>query len=143
MVASSRETNGRMTPSVRCSLIMICLASSGRVRRRRVLLTVCSDLPTLAAMSSAVRLNWFWSLAYAVASSRGLRSSRWAFSIMEISRRFCESRVRTMAGILSRPANLAARQRRSPATILYLPSSLALPYLELESESYLNYLDSA
>ena len=44
--------------------------------------------------------------------------------MIESSRRFWESRVRTMAGILSSPAILLARQRRSPATILYLPSSL-------------------
>ena len=43
--------------------------------------------------------------------------------MMESSRRFWESSVRTMAGIVLSPATFEARQRRSPATILYLPSS--------------------
>src|SRR4051812_10851583 len=53
------------------------------------------------------------------ASSSGVRSSRWRFSMIEISRAVSSSISSTSAGIVSRPASRDARQRRSPATSWY------------------------
>src|SRR5213596_3023254 len=53
------------------------------------------------------------------ASSRGERSSRCRFSMSAISSAVESSKRSTMAGTVSLPASLDARQRRSPAMISY------------------------
>src|SRR6266581_2705285 len=53
------------------------------------------------------------------ASSSGERSSRWRFSMSAISSAVASSKRSTMAGIVSLPAILDERQRRSPAMISY------------------------
>src|SRR5437773_4821408 len=53
------------------------------------------------------------------ASSSGERSSRCRFSISAISSAVASSKRSTIAGIVSLPASLEARQRRSPAMISY------------------------
>src|SRR4051812_16109632 len=57
------------------------------------------------------------------ASSRGERSSRWRFSMIEISSAVSSSISSTSAGMVSRPAAFDARQRRSPAMSWYSSSS--------------------
>src|SRR2546430_6421264 len=53
------------------------------------------------------------------ASSSGERSSRCRFSMSAISSAVASSKRSTIAGIVSLPASLEARQRRSPAMISY------------------------
>jgi hypothetical protein len=52
-----------------------------------------------------------------IASSSGLRSSRWMFSISDIASAASSGISRTSTGTSVRPAICAARQRRSPAMI--------------------------
>src|SRR6476659_8836216 len=58
--------------------------------------------------------------SYIAASSRGVRSSRWRFSMIAISRAVSSSISSISAGMVSSPARRDARQRRSPATIWYV-----------------------
>src|SRR3954451_8349929 len=53
--------------------------------------------------------------SYIAASSSGEMSSRWRFSMIEISSAVSSSMSSTSAGIVGRPAICDARQRRSPA----------------------------
>ena len=77
--------------------------------------------PTRRPTDSRVSPSSSTSAAQARASSTGLRSSRAMFSISAASSASASSRSRTSAGIVSRPAICAARQRRSPATSSYVP----------------------
>jgi hypothetical protein len=53
--------------------------------------------------------------SYNAASSSGEMSSRWRFSMIEISSAVSSSISSIRAGIVSSPACFEARQRRSPA----------------------------
>ena len=53
--------------------------------------------------------------SYIAASSSGEMSSRWRFSMIEISSAVSSSMSSTRAGIVACPAMRDARQRRSPA----------------------------
>ena len=93
------------------------------------------DFPTIAATVSAVASgSASSSRRQLVDSSRGVRLSRWTFSTI-IARMTSMSVIsRTMAGTSIRPAERAARQRRSPATISKRsPSSPAVAAVGLTS----------
>ena len=62
-----------------------------------------------------------WRRAYPSASSIGLRSARWRFSMSASSSTSRLLASRTMTGSVSSPASPEARQRRSPAMSSYLP----------------------
>ncbi len=79
--------------------------------------------PTRRATFSCVRPNSLTSVVQARASSTGFRFSRAMFSISPTSSAARSSYGDTNAGTMSKPAILAARQRRSPATSSYLSSS--------------------
>src|SRR6266545_475314 len=77
--------------------------------------------PIRWASSSWVAPNSASSCWYAAASSSGLSCARWMFS-SNASRSISSSRVsRMIAGIISMPSAIAARQRRSPITSSYRP----------------------
>ena len=89
------------------------------------MLAMCGrDLPTASAMSSCVRPKRSIRAWKPCASSIGLRSVRCTFSTIAISSTSTSLNSRMTAGIVCRPARCAARQRRSPATISYLPSAI-------------------
>ena len=87
--------------------------------RRIRLVTVTLDLPTASATSCCVSSNSSCSRFSAMASSIGLRFSRWIFSIRAMAIAASSPTGLIIAGILSNPANWLARQRRSPAMISY------------------------
>ena len=106
-----------------------------------MLIALTDRPPTRSPTCSSVKLNWSRNLRYAVAVSRGFRSARCRFSMSESSKRCWLVSVRTNAGTLSTPAIFAARQRRSPATIIYLPPfavttiGWSIPCTRIESAS--------
>jgi glutamate-1-semialdehyde 2,1-aminomutase len=79
------------------------------------LVTAARDRPTASAASWWVSSNSTISRCRAVASSSGLRSSRWMFSISAMAMAARSGTSRTTAGTSLNPASWAARQRRSPA----------------------------
>jgi len=79
--------------------------------------TAARERPTASAAWPWVRENSLISRCSDCASSSGLRSSRWIFSISAMAMTVRSSSSRTTTGTWARPASWAARQRRSPATI--------------------------
>ena len=78
---------------------------------------VVRDFPTASATCWWVSSNSFSRRCRAEASSRGLRSSRWMFSIRAMAMAPWSSTCLITTGTSLRPASCAARQRRSPAMI--------------------------
>ncbi|MNY47243.1 hypothetical protein D3C86_1824970 [compost metagenome] len=78
---------------------------------------VTRDLPTASATCCWVSWKSCCRRCRAAASSIGLRSSRWMFSISAMAIAASSLTSRTSAGMRSRPASWLARQRRSPAMI--------------------------
>ena len=93
--------------------------ASGSVSRRSVLATAGRLLPRRSATLSCVRPHCSISRFTPMASSTGFRSSRCRFSTSAASIRFTSSQSRMIAGISVSPAKRAARQRRSPAMMVY------------------------
>ncbi len=91
--------------------------TAGESLSSRIVLLICGrERPIRSASSSWVQEKSSSSWEYAAASSSGLSCERCRFS-SSASRSMSESSVsRTIAGIASRPASWAARQRRSPIT---------------------------
>ena len=88
------------------------LRSSSRSRFE----TAGRDRPTASATSRWVIENSSMRRATPRASSSGVRSSRWMFSMIAMLSAASSATSRTTAGTVSSPAAWAARQRRSPAT---------------------------
>jgi len=103
---------------------MVCTGSA-RLSRRSRLEAALRERPTACAASSCVMPNSFTSRCRPWASSSGLRSSRWMFSISDMAAADSSGTSRISTGRLSSPASRAARKRRSPAMISYLPLLLA------------------
>ena len=81
------------------------------------MLAALRERPTACAACSWVWPNSRTSRFRPCASSSGLRSSRWMFSISDIAAAASSGTSRTSTGTLSRPARRAARKRLSPAMI--------------------------
>ena len=80
-------------------------------------LTAARERPTASAACWCVRPNSRISRCSARASSSGLRSSRWMFSINAIASAASSPTGFTTTGTSASPAIWAARKRRSPAMI--------------------------
>ena len=104
-------------PAEIISAITISWTFEESFRRRMELVTAVLLLATLSAISSCFRWNSSIRRLYAIASSIGFRSSRWMFSIREISTISWSVNSFTTTGTSLSPAILAALQRRSPAMI--------------------------
>ena len=97
--------------------------SAGSFRSRSAFATVDRSFPTRCAIASWVSPWSSMRTSYASASSIAFRSSRWRFSTSASSKASRSLASRSTAGISFSPARCAARQRRSPARIRYLPPS--------------------
>src|SRR3989344_607604 len=123
---SDSINSGLVWPSVILPSESASCIACGRRSRRMVLLTYSRLLPTFSATSVCLNPNCLVSCSNALARSVGLRSSRWRFSIIASSSFVVSSSspARMSTGTEATPANLAARNRRSPAISSY---SLASP----------------
>jgi hypothetical protein len=104
----------------RSPAISICCTGSASEIRRSRLVVALRLRPMAWAASSWVRPNSLISRCTPCASSNGLRSSRWMFSISAIAAAAWSGTSRTSTGTSSSPAMRAARVRRSPAMISYI-----------------------
>src|SRR5574343_1902012 len=121
-VALSSASSARAWPMSRSPAISMVCTGSARFKRRSRLLAALRERPTAWPAASCVRPNSRIRRCRPCASSSGLRSSRWMFSISAIAAAASLGTSRTSTGTLSRPASLLARKRRSPAMISYLPT---------------------
>ena len=120
-VARSSASSARAWPMSRSPAISIDCTGSARLSRRSRLDAALRERPTACAASSWVRPNSLTRRCRPCASSSGLRSSRWMFSIKDMAAADSSGTSRISTGRLSSPARRAARKRRSPAMISYLP----------------------
>ena len=95
----------------------VCCTGVARLSRRSRLLAALRERPTACAAWSCVSWNSSIRRCSPCASSSGFRSSRWMFSISDITAADSSGTSCTSTGTSSRPASLAARKRRSPAMI--------------------------
>src|SRR5690554_2853470 len=95
---------------------MTLTSSASDISRNRLVM-VTRDLPTASATCCWVSSNSCCRRCSARASSMGLRSSRWIFSISAMAIAASSGTSRITAGMRSSPACWEARQRRSPAMI--------------------------
>mmetsp|Transcript_41613 Transcript_41613/g.97774 ORF Transcript_41613/g.97774 Transcript_41613/m.97774 type:complete len:208 (-) Transcript_41613:1874-2497(-) len=116
-VAPSSGSSARAWPMSRSPAISMACTGAARFSRRSRLLAALRDRPTVWAACSCVRPNSSVSRFRPWASSSGLRSSRWMFSISAIAAADSSGTSLTSTGTSRRPASLAARNRRSPAMI--------------------------
>ena len=113
--SAGRVSNALAWPISILPLASISETLSSRSSRRIKLETAARERPTASATARSVISNSFLSRYNAWASSSGLRSSRWIFSIKVTAATALSSISLTMAGIDLSPASCAARQRLSPA----------------------------
>ena len=77
------------------------------------------------------------------ASSSAVRSWRWRFSTRACSTELKSLVVRTMAGIVAKPARWVARQRRSPAINSYWSSSSSSSLTKIGCNTPISAIDAA
>ncbi len=119
-IGTAKGSNARAAPISSWPACTSARISAGNSSSRSRLLTAARERPTASAAAAWVRSNSSIRRCSACASSSGLRSSRWMFSISAIATTVRSSTTRTTTGISLRPARCEARQRRSPAMISYV-----------------------
>ena len=106
-------------PKLSLPPLTIRRTSSGRASRRRLLVTALRLLPSFFAADSCVKPYLSISCRQPSATSMGSRSSRCRFSISASAAACSSVTSLMMTGTSSSPARRAARQRRSPAMMMY------------------------
>src|SRR5579859_2558303 len=132
-------TRARACPSVKFSseLMRASRSFGASCSRRSELVMVERSLLTWCATASCVIPYSSMRAWYARASSMGLRSARWIFSMRASSSISCGVASFKTTGTFFSPARCAARQRRSPAMIWYCatPFWATVPCAKLVSAS--------